>query len=294
MNKIRYFFKNFFKLSNAGNIFFLLLNMFFILFPVMGTGMEMEYILYCLGLYFLSLLAAFSPLGQGLMNVFSGAKKITRIDMREKIMPLVEEVFLEAKKKTPDMTDKINVRIMYNPEPNAFAIGMNTLCVSSGLLETPDDLIKGVIAHEIGHLALQHTVMQVLIIGGNLMMTMFMVIGEIVKAIFNIQKSSFFFSRDKTQSCISMLIQILIIGTIFLWTRFCMLILRGSSRANEYEADQYALEIGYGDELAEALDELTFGQPQATFLQAIYSTHPDPSDRIGRLQSLGSEYRRII
>ena len=120
------------------------------------------------------------------------------------------------------MTDKINVRIMYNPEPNAFAIGMNTLCVSSGLLEMPDDLIKGVIAHEIGHLALQHTVMQVLIIGGNLMMTMFMVIGEIVKAIFNIQKSSFFFSRDKTQSCISMLIQILIIGTIFLWTRFCM------------------------------------------------------------------------
>jgi Zn-dependent protease with chaperone function len=71
-----------------------------------------------------------------------------------------------------------------------------------------------------------------------------------------------------------------------------MLFLAWSSRANEYIADKYAFELGYGYELAAALDELGAGVPQNSFFKALYARHPETNDRIGKLQELGVPYYR--
>lgn len=42
------------------------------------------------------------------------------------------------------------------------------MCITDGLLTLSDDMILGVLAHEIGHLSYRHTVIQLLIGGGNL------------------------------------------------------------------------------------------------------------------------------
>ena len=175
------FFSNLFRPSNAGTWFFFLLNLIF-LATVFGTGRSVEGFLFLLVLYLLSLALSFSSLGQWMLCLVNGARRMARIDMRNKALPLVEEIYRAAKRQTPTLPNRINVRIMYDPTPNAFAIGTNTICLTEGLLDMPDDLIAGVIAHEMGHLALQHTIVQILIGGGNLIISIIMLILEAIRA----------------------------------------------------------------------------------------------------------------
>ena len=294
MEKIRHTLSNIFKASNTGTIIFFIFN-FLILFSIFGGATEgdLSGILALVLVYVLSLAFSFSPIGQAFLCLINGARKMVRVDMRDRVLPIVEEVYLAAKHKTPNLPNRINVRIMYDPNPNAFAIGTNTICVTEGMLDMPDNLMAGIIAHELGHLALQHTVIQILIGGGNLIMTSIMLVLELLKAVFTTTTITSTYRRRSAANWIGAFLAAMSAGVIFLWTRFCMLILMGSSRANEYAADAYAFEIGYGDDLAEALDRLTMGTPQATLLKLLNSTHPEPGDRIGKLQSMGSTYSRF-
>lgn len=293
MGKLQHMISNIFKTSNIGTIIFFVLN-FMILFCILGgaSGGDPSGIVTLVIVYIISLALSFSSIGQAVLCHLNGARKIVRLDMRERVIPVVEEVYLAAKHKTPELPDRINVRIMYDPNPNAFAIGTNTICVTEGMLDMPDNLMAGIIAHELGHLALQHTVIQILIGGGNLIMTGIMLFLEVLKNIFAISTVAGSYKKRSAGSEAGVFLAAISAGVIYLWTKFCMLILRGSSRANEYAADAYAFEIGYGDDLAEALDRLTMGTPQATLLKMLSSTHPEPGDRIGRLQSMGATYSR--
>lgn len=292
MNKIKYTLSNIFKASNTGTILFFLLNLMILfgLFSSVCAEYPMGYLVLLL-CYVLSLVFSFSTIGQKLLCFINGAKKMSRLDMRERVLPVVEEVYAAAKRKTPDLPNRINVRIMYDPNPNAFAIGSNTICVTEGMLDLPDNLMAGIIAHEMGHLALQHTVIQILIGGGNLIMMYIMLIQEAMRLVFGGISLTSARRRD-AGGVAGTLLAALCAGMILFWTKMCMFILSFSSRSNEYAADAYAYEIGYGDDLAEALDRLTLGTPQATLLQALTSSHPEPGERIGKLQSMGATYSR--
>ena len=62
-------------------------------------------------------------------------------------------------------------------------------------------------------------------------------------------------------------------------------------RAIEYVADEFAYKIGFGKQLAMALDRICIDVPSENgFLKAINSTHPNYNDRIARLQNLGVNY----
>lgn len=71
-----------------------------------------------------------------------------------------------------------------------------------------------------------------------------------------------------------------------------MLFLMWSMRQNEYIADKYAFEIGFGQELARVLDNEMCSVPDNGLLKALYATHPCSDDRIAILQELGTEYSR--
>ena len=150
-------------------------------------------------------------------------------------------------------------------------------------------------AHELGHLACHHTDLQLLIGGGNFIITFAMLFFKVVSAIMTFVGSLFAFSRNDTArgcGCFFSLTGIICSAIVWLWTKFCMLFLMWSSRANEYVADKYAMEIGYGYELAAALDSIGTGRPQNSLMKALYASHPETHDRIGKLQSLGVPYYR--
>ena len=216
--------------------------------------------------------------------------------MKIRMIPLLEIVYNKAKKKTPGLTNKIVLKVIYTSEPNAYAIGRRTVCVTEGLFRLPDDVIQGILAHEVAHLACRHTQIQLLIGGGNFIMTVLILIMKLIYAVFGfLTLGSFFRSSWKDgcmQGCLSALPSLIVAGIVWLWTRFCMLFLMWSSRENEYVADKYAFELGYGFELAKGLDAIGTSEPQESFLRALYSTHPNTHDRIGRLQQMGVPYYR--
>ena len=212
-----------------------------------------------------------------------------RVDMRNRMLPLLDTVYRCAKRKTPGLADDIDLKVTYTPEPNAYAIGRRTVCVTEGLFRLPDDEVKGILAHELGNLACRHTEIQMLIGGGNFLVTLLILM---IKAFSVLIAVVALICGYKNRSWIPVIVGLILAAVVWMWTRFCMLFLMWSMRENEFVADAYAAEIGFGYELAKGLDAIGTSKPQDSFLRALYSSHPNAHDRIGRLQEMGVPYSR--
>lgn len=281
------------RISNLGTLIFFLLNitlLYFILFPY---GITPEYAVLMLALYGITVLISFSPVGEWVLVTFAGAKEIKRRDIKIRLIPLLEIVFEQAKEKTPSMVSSIHLKLIRDPAPNAFAIGRKTICVTEGLLNLSDEEIMAVFAHELGHLAYKHTAIQLLIGGGNAFIAGCLLLIKLgcwmITAVFTLFAIG---SRRLGRGLIMTLVGSISTAVIWLWTKFCMLFLMWSMRQNEYVADEYAFQLGYGTILASVLDEHMCSAPENGLLKALYATHPHSDDRIARLQELGAEYSR--
>lgn len=284
-------FKNLFKVSNIGTFIFFILNAAIIISLFASAGTETLAII--IVIYIFSIVIALSPIGEFVLGIMSGAKTMKRVDMINRITPIANIVKRKVKIKSPELPDIIKIKYINDPNPNAFAIGRKTVCVTEGIFGLPDEMIEGILAHEFAHLALHHTDIQLLIGGGNFIITGFILILKAISAFFaGISMIATLGSKSLAKGCVFSIVGAFCTLIIWLWTKFCMLFLMWSSRNNEYEADKYAKEIGFGYELALALDTIGTGVPQNSFLKALYSTHPDTDDRIGKLQAMGVPYSR--
>ena len=156
-----------------------------------------------------------------------------------------------------------------------------------------DGEIMAVFAHELGHLAYKHTAIQLLIGGGNAFIAGCLLLIKLgcwmITAVFTLFAIG---SRRLGRGLIVTLVGSISTASIWLWTKFCMLFLMWSMRQNEYVADEYAFQLGYGTILASVLDKHMCSAPENGLLKALYATHPQSDDRIARLQELGAEYSR--
>lgn len=283
------------RLSNLGTFVFFLLNIALLCFLFFPYGITPENAVLILILYALTVFISFSPAGEWVLTFLAGAKEIKRKDIKIQLIPLFEVVFEQAKKKTPDMVSSINLRIINDPAPNAYAIGRKTICVTEGLLNLSDEEIMAVFAHELGHLAYKHSAIQLLIGGGNAFISGCLLIIKLVcwmiTAIFTLLAIG---TGRLGRGLLMALIGSISTISIWLWTKFCMLFLMWSMRQNEYVADEYAYELGYGTTLASVLDRHLCSTPENGLLKALYATHPHSDDRIARLQELGANYSRYL
>lgn len=280
-----------FRISNLGTLIFFLLNISLILALFYPYSLTLETALPLVGCYIVSVLISLSPAGEWTLAAMSGAREIKRKDIKIRLIPLLEIVFESAKRRTPTMVDEIHLKIIHDESPNAFAIGRKTICVTDGLLNLSDNEIMAVFAHELGHIAYHHSTIQLLIGGGNLMISGILLI---IKVICWLITGFFTIMGIGTRSVWGTILMTIFGGlstvSIWLWTKFCMLFLMWSMRQNEFIADEYAYQIGYGETLASVLDRHMCSKPENGLLKALYSTHPHSDDRVTKLQTLGAEY----
>ncbi len=282
-----------FRISNLGTLIFFLLNIGLILALFFPYGVTFEMAMPLVVCYFITVLISLSPVGEWTLAALAGAKEIKRKDIKIRLIPLLEVVFEQAKQRTPSMINSIHLKIIHDQSVNAFAIGRRTICVTDGLLNLSDEEIMAVFAHEVGHLAYQHSAIQLLIGGGNLFISGFLLIIKVmcwivtgIFALVGIGTRSFWGAFFMT------LFGSLSTVLIWLWTKFCMIFLMWSMRQNEFVADEYAYHLGYGNILASVLDRHMCSVPNNGLLKALYATHPHSDDRVAKLQDLGATYSR--
>lgn len=241
-------------------------------------------------LYLLTIAVTLSPIGEWILCLLANAKPIPRKDMNIKIVPLLEVVLTKAKQEMPPMVSSVRLRFINDPAPMAYALGRKTICVTEGLLRLPDDQIIGALSHEVAHLAYKHTTIYLLLGGGNIFITGFVFLIKLLLKILTLFSGiSIFTNQSKITSIIITVFSAIIHFIISVWTKISMAFLCWSKRENEFIADQFAYEIGFGNELASVLDKLQ-APKKSSFVQTLFSEHPSVHERIGRLQNLGSTY----
>ena len=262
-----------------------------------GSDISWKGCLIGFGIYMLSIVLALSPVGEWIIRFQNGCQSITDQQILDRIMPLFNEVHAQAKAKNPELDRDIKLYIVDDNSPNAFACGRKTMAITRGLLAMSDAEIKGILGHEFGHLAHKDTDTILVITVGNLIVSVIFFIIRIIFKIFSgilsfvvaVASESFIVG---VLTAISHFIANVMLATLMaLWTKLGIVICRASSRGNEYEADKYSHDIGYGRNLAYALnhlDNMAGGSSKTKGLWAVLSSsHPETSKRVERLNQLG-------
>jgi len=232
--------------------------------------------------------------GDKMVLSMHGAEPVTPQEAPE-LYSLVHDLSQRAQLPTP------KVYLISNPQPNAFATGRDpehsAVAVTSGLLQSLSrDEIAGVVAHELAHIKNRDT----------LIMT---ITATLAGAISMLANFAFFFGgRDRNNP----LGPIGAIAMVVLAPLSAMLVQMAISRTREYSADRLgALISGMPRSLASALrriaraahaipNDTAEANPATAHMfivnplagsgfDNLFSTHPNPENRIAALEHLASE-----
>ena len=292
-----------FRKSNISVIIYLILNValvcgFTVLFVPDNIPLG---IVIGIVLYLVSVTIALSPIGEWYLRFQTRCKKLKRAEDINRLEPIFREVYAKAKQKDPSLNSSIQLYITDDDSPNAFATGRKTVCVTRGLLNMPDEQIRATLGHEFGHLAHKDTDLILLISVGNMFVNMLVTFFNIGLWFFDIITTIMCLFMGGEDGFITHLFMIfsrfLAVITVNLllriWTGLGTLLVMKSSRGNEFEADEFAFQLGYGDQLCALRDYFSTHEQKASGLfAALASSHPDSHDRIARLQQLGAGYYR--
>lgn len=239
-------------------------------------------------LHLILIALSFTPIGEAYIRLVNGVKKVDDKRDIESYNTLIEaftEVYSRSLEESPSLNRNIKIFINNDDNPNAFACGSSTVCVSSSSLEFfSEDEIKGIIAHELGHLNNWDTKILLMALSSNIVISVilfcfnfFFLIGEAVLS-----------SMGSNNSFISKIIMH-IKNTLLSIVKFVMTSITSlSSRTSERLADRFSYDIGYGEELKNGLEKLKILSPSKTMTitEALHSTHPQIDERIGHLEML--------
>lgn len=269
------------RMGNVSVLIYFVLNIGIVLFSSALLFADAGGPIIGLFFYFISLAIALSPLGEAILRMSLRAEKIVRPDHKARLDPLFQEVYRKALEKDPSLSKDIQLFLTADDEDNAFATGRKTICLTRGMLRHDDRTIQGVLAHEFGHLSNRDTDLVLLITVGNFFVTLFFIFYRIIIWFVGIVAS--FASRSLGGLVLSFFIDIVFVLMVSLWTKIGVLLVMKSSRANEYEADFFAYELGYANELIYFLDQLGHPTYERGLFRALSKSHPTNDSRIAKL-----------
>lgn len=251
-------------------------------------------------LYVISLTVTLSPIGEWILRLQTGCRTIKRKEQINFLEPIFREVYNKARKLDPSIPRDVRLFINSDESPNAFATGRKTICVTEGLLHMPEEQIKATLGHEFGHLAHKDTDLILVVTVGNMIVSSIIVMIQLIIELFHLVMEiiSFFIGgkggaiASIINSLYRLMITKIVVGLTWIWTKIGILLVMKSCRSNEFEADEFSFNLGYGNEMCALLD--TIGNADAKGLFAnLASSHPNKNDRIAKLQELGASYRTV-
>lgn len=278
-----YFFKSIFKSKKIAVLIYLILNLLFII-AVFSVMYQYYSLLIAPILYLISLYIALSPVGEWFLRKIYRIKQMPHGygDRFEKLFKELEIEFSQKYKELPK-----NIKLYYSAEDdiNAFAMGKKTIACTRGFLETcTDEEFKGVISHEFAHIINRDTDLLLAVVVGNIVMSLLFII---IRVMF---KFTGILVAIVNKSLGALVLTILIDGIfglmMWIWTKIGIIVIAYSGRRTEFEADKFAKDNGYGEQLKSFLIriEMYEGDGGRGIMAVLSASHPDTHERINRLK----------
>ena len=191
-----------------------------------------------------------SEKGQSLICWIVGAKRIDRSDYQEKVQQPVNEIIQKARQKGLNLPDNIEIRMIHNDVPAAYAIGMNKIIVTDSLLENPYFLEPKIMfeLHRIHNMAPN---LLPVVVGSNIILIIVLLI-LLITTLFGGFKKNYGDSRNSFWSGSSEAKEgaILFYGSIILIVAlisFFYMFVKSIVKRDAYLSDQYMAAIGFGE-----------------------------------------------
>lgn len=213
-------------------------------------------VLGCVCVFYILIFAlSLCRIGEWVLRLNMHCRKIKDKVIDDRIQPLFNEVYRNARRAAPSISRYIRLYIQKSTQANAFAVGRRCVCVTYGLLDLPDEEIKGILGHEFAHLAHKDTDMNLAVtISGGMTNFFLMILWVLYLArqiiLFLTLSFANGFKLSEMEEPITALI--LAAAAFFavrilqsVWTALGNLLLMMTSRSREYKADAFSCSLGY-------------------------------------------------
>lgn len=247
---------------------------------------------------------ALSPMKENIGRMTLGCRPATT-EERSKIMgawnSVVAAIGQSLEDETKERFKQVELFVSDEKLPNAFALGRNTICVTKGLLKmAAPNSIAGVLAHEAGHLhfgdsqrlAIALTANQIGIASYHVLNVGAKLLEAITKAISDTGASfarsgGLIFAMAGLACWIgAFVVKISFQVLCFLAKVAIDISTHAVGRDEEFRADLFAKNIGFGQPLAKFLRRIeAFESAPKNIWQVLYRTHPPTAERIDRLEN---------
>ena len=245
----------------------------------------------CLIIYGISIFVAFA-FGEKILKFINSIRPVETKREKEYILPLFDEVYEKAKSVYPELPE-IKPYIIDSMSVNAFAVGSHTVAITKGALEVfNEEELQGIILHEIAHIKNGNTKAELLNKVGNGLVTVFVIFVNLLFFVLDLLFKDLDDDDLKHTSglfrALFMLIKFSINLSVYVLLFIGNVILSGNSRKNEFEADKFAFEMGYGEGLKNALyliQKLSMSS-KTNLIEKMQQSHPRVSKRIAKLEEM--------
>ncbi|MCL6488234.1 MAG: M48 family metalloprotease [Alicyclobacillus mali] len=239
-----------------------------------------------------------SPLAESINRMIYGCRPATREEM-EKMRTAWEAVTQAAAAKLPETKrHKYNPQLFVSDEefPNAFALGTRTVCVTRGMLYgANEDELAGTMAHELGHLWYGDTKIRSVAVtmnmAGNIcawILTLVFIVFDVIMRVFQgvgtVSGGAGVGLGISVVRVFLWLFAMLAKAILWVLNRLISLGMLAVGRKEEFRADAFAREIGFGGGLVSVLHKMEgVDPPTRGAWAALERSHPPIPLRIERL-----------
>ncbi len=227
--------------------------------------------------YLISLCIAFSSLGEKILRLLSNVRKLESAREKDYLRPLFHEVLNKAKSIDPSL-DGIDIYILDSMAVNAIAIGKRTIAVTKGAMQTfSEDELKAIISHEIAHIHHMDTTAKIHIMVGNGILSFFLLV---IHAIFWLVGG--LFTKRIGRNGLNRAMDAIV--SLFMFPM--ALAMAYSDRKSERRSDEFAITLGYGEEMVSALyllEKINLSSDRP-LIEKLLASHPRLTARIENLE----------
>ncbi len=244
----------------------------------------------------------YSPLGQWYLRFLSGARRAIDREVRL-LQPVITQVQAAIQTRQGLQPLAVHLLVTDDPTPDAFAIGRNTLVVSRALYETANEQeLAGVIAHELAHLHQGDSNQLGIALGVSFVTLTLAWLAGIVVAFLQGLSSALGGDKEGIGVFVSLFSLFFLVFAgfflLFVWmgNGLLNLALLFIGRKQEYRADAFAVQAGFGAGLLSYLEKVKDLEwmSKSTLINKLYATHPPIMLRIGEIEKNNNGYLSVM